>query len=292
MLCCVLTCALLYLGLAQVPSPGQTARVTERAEQVVERSVLPEWKSPVQKKKARSGVARYSPLAAAGGYQGQTRTWYDALFDRLNPERVDWGAVFEQRKENFRHNVLFNPYFWPCAILLLLCAFMAFGWQVASSDRRIVLSEAGRQVSMLSSEADDCRVNALAAIEKYNAHVERCNLVAEALVSGAETPVMSDYAHLKQQFDRLEEDRQDKVVELARVKTELERERLAVRTLTARIDEVERRRKEESCRPQVNPNTELVLRINRLEEDLRRAKHGGTRAGNTAKDASEGEVVN
>jgi len=233
---------------------------------------LPKWKPPKQPKTVRSDVARYSPLAASGGYQGNSRTWYDALFQRLNPKGIDYGAVWEQRKETFRRNVLFNRYFWACAFLTLWSAFCMFGWYVAWCDRRIVLDECERQVRMLGTESEYFRENGEEAIRRYNAHIEKCNLVAESLESGMPAPEMSGYAELKQHFDKVMAERQDKVVEIARVTAELDKEKASSRALGSRIDDLERKSKEPETRGSGNANSGLVARIMRLEEDLRRER--------------------
>src|SRR5262245_21429678 len=64
-------------------------------------------------------AASYSPLAAAGGYKGQHVTWYEALLHSLNPEKIDWGLRWEQRRANFLENTAGNKYFVFCAFLVL-----------------------------------------------------------------------------------------------------------------------------------------------------------------------------
>lgn len=268
----ILIYALLHVTLSQVPAPGQPTQTQPAPAAADDTRTLPKWKPAARKKTVRPDVARYSPLAAAGGYQGQTRTWYDALFERLNPEGIDWGAVFEQRKANFRENMLYNRYFWYCVSLTLFSLLALFGWQVAVSDKRIILREAERQVDMLVHETEYCRKKALEAITRYNTHVEKCNLVAEAMVAGTPAPGMSDYAQLKQQHEKAELERRDKVLELARVTSELEKEKQCSRGLTVRIEELERRHKDQEERGSESSNSGLVQRISRLEQDLERAR--------------------
>ena len=76
----------------------------------------------------------------------------------------------------------------------------------------------------------------------------------------------------KQQFDKVMAERQDKVVEIARVTAELDKEKASSRALGSRIDDLERKSKEPETRGSGNANSGLVARIMRLEEDLRRER--------------------
>ena len=68
--------------------------------------------------------ARYSPLAAQGGYRGQRTTWYDAMFHSLNPTNTNWGLRWEQRRAVLIENSVANKYFVFCAVLFL-CFYSA-----------------------------------------------------------------------------------------------------------------------------------------------------------------------
>ena len=286
---CILTTVFLMLAAGHEFAQAQTPKVQTRKEAPDEADALPKWKPPKKPDAVRSDIARYSPLAAAGGYQGNSRTWYDALFERLNPKGIDYGALWEQRKETFRQNVLFNRYFWSCAFLTLWSAFCMFGWHVAWCDRRIVLEECERQVRMLMTEADYFRENGAEAIRRYNEHIEKCNLVAESLESGMPAPEMSGYAELKQKFDKVMAERQDMVMESTRHLADMEQARISSQALITRIQELERQAQMPAAQPEVKSNPALVDRINRLEDELRLSREEigrlkGTKR-NTAKES-------
>ena len=82
-------------------------------------------------KSAPAPAARYSPLAAQGGYRGHGMTWYDALFHSLNPKNIDWGMSWEQRRSIFLENSIGNKYFMYTAALslLLVYSFVVIIWQ-------------------------------------------------------------------------------------------------------------------------------------------------------------------
>lgn len=267
----IFTYALICLAYGGASIYGQTSPARpQRAEQAGSED-LPKWKPPVRKKTVRPDVARYSPLAAAGGYQGQTRTWYDGMFEKLNPRTIDWGAVYERRKANLYDNMLYDKFFWYCVFLLVLSTLGLAGWYVASSDRRITARQAQKLVKTLKREAADCRKNAAEVNNKYNAHIEKCTLVAEALSSGGTSPAMSENARLKQEYEKLSAKYREEAVEKVRLAAELERQSLSKGELAARIEQLERRNGEPENNGTRHTAEQLVARINRLEEDLVRA---------------------
>lgn len=261
----------LALFLAALSASAQDSVEAERP--------LPKFKPPADTRKAAAppAAARYSPLAAAGGYRAPYRTWYDALFQSLNPENIDWGAVWETRRARFRRHVLVNPYFWTCAFLLLLSALLAFTVYVARADRQSAIIEGDRQIRMLTAESDTARRLAAEAIARHNHHVERCNLVVESLESGRPSPESSDYSRLKLETERLAADRADKVAELARLKAQLDHVNAANLALTGRLDALEQRAASQDTAVKAQPAAGLVERINRLEDDLRRTREENKR---------------
>jgi hypothetical protein len=60
-------------------------------------------------------AARYSPLAAQGGYAGGRSSPLDAVVHALNPRDVNLGEIWERRRRQWLDNAGANPYFWFAA---------------------------------------------------------------------------------------------------------------------------------------------------------------------------------
>lgn len=265
---------LIYVSTCLAPAQALTPEHTTQPQPATKArhadDGLPRWRPPAKKKTVRSDLARYSPLAAAGGYQGQTRTWYDVLFDHLNPKNIDWGAVLEERKENLRDNMVHNPFAWYAVGGLLLAAIAVTGWLMTRADREIILRECDQQVTRMMRLAEEGKSVAREAVAQYNAHVDKCNLVAGALASGRAAPEMSDYAQWKQRYEKVLVERSDLQAEVARLEAELTREKAQIGNLIARLDELERRPKDKEY-ADGESRAMLVARIGRLQDDLTRS---------------------
>ena len=247
-------------GTVPVRQPAPSER--SRAAKVVANS--PNSESP---------AARYSPLAAAGGYKGQHVTWYDALLHSLNPKNVDWGLRWEQRRANFLENTVGNNYFVFCALLVLCfyAALVAIGWIVRDHKQDIRYFET--ELVKGRNWATYWRNRALEAIAKHNEHIERCNRVIEAGESGVSI-VDSETADLRRELERTRTELQNTTSEKLRLEAELDEKKRMTTELSLRVDEVTKRIGK-GCRENGAPSgttsderAGLVARINRLETAL------------------------
>ncbi len=222
---------------------------------------------------AESPAARYSPLAAAGGYKGKHVTWYDALLQSLNPKNIDWGLKWEQRRANFLENTAGNKYFVFCAFLMLCfyAALVAIGWIVRDHKQDIRYFET--ELVKGRNWAAYWRNRALEAIGKHNDHIERCNRVIEAGESGVSIGD-SEVADLRREIERTRTELQNTTSEKLRLEAELDEKKRMTTELSLRVDEATKRigkggqENGAPARTMPDEKTELVARINRLEAAL------------------------
>jgi hypothetical protein len=222
---------------------------------------------------AESPAARYSPLAAAGGYKGQHVTWYDALLHSLNPKNIDWGLRWEQRRANSLENTVGNKYFVFCAFLVLCfyATLVAIGWIARDHKQDIRYFET--ELVKGRNWAAYWRNRALDAITKHNEHIERCNRVIEAGESGVSIGD-SEAADLRRELERTRTELQNTTSEKLRLEVELDEKKRMTTELSLRVDEVTKRigkRGQENGVPsETTPDEKaaLVARINRLEAAL------------------------
>jgi len=220
-------------------------------------------------------AARYSPLAARGGYKRQSMTWYDAAFRSLNPNEINWGARWEQRRRVWLENVALNPYFWYSFAVTLLLIMSGFALAVQHSDR---LKERRRWAEVAADAklyADDFKRQALEAIRRYNAHIEKCNRVIESAESGLVTPETASLNDMQREMERLRADNDAKTRQVQKLDEQLKEREAATSNLMVRIAELEKtmgskrggQAKTETAVAGA-PNAALIERINRLEREL------------------------
>ena len=221
-----------------------------------------------------SPAARYSPLAATGGYRGQRVTWYDALLHSLNPKNIDWGMNWEQRRAIFLENTIGNKYFVFCAFLVLCfyAALVAMGWIVWDHKKDLRYFET--ELVKGQNWAVYWRTRAIEAIGKHNEHIENCNRVIEAGESGIPIGDAAEAADLRRELERTRTELQNANSEKLRLQAELEERKRATTELSLRVDEVTKRigngnQDNGLASPPLRDNkAALVARINRLESAL------------------------
>lgn len=263
----VLTTTAMYGQQPQRPQPLQTG---ERAG--VARPAAPNAVPDAEA--GQSPAARYSPLAAQGGYRGQRTTWYDALFHSLNPRNIDWGTSWEQRRAALLENTAANKYFVFCAFLVLCfyAALLAIGWIVWDHKKDIRYFETelvkGRNWIMY------WKTHALEAITKHNAHIERCNRVIEAGEAGIQTGDAAEATELRLELERTRAELQNATSEKLRLKSELDEKARTISDLSLRVDQVTEKigNGNAGSGPAGTKGSDekaaLVARINRLESAL------------------------
>ena len=269
LLCAVLVAAAAPSGNAQRP---ESQAATARQPVATERHAAPNVGSASPR--GQSPAARYSPLAAAGGYKGQHITWYDALLHSLNPRNIDWGMSWERRRANFLENTAGNRYFVFCAFLVLCfyAALVTMGWIVWDHKKDIRYFET--ELVKGRNWASYWRNRAMEAIGKHNDHIEKCNRVIEAGETGIPLGDAAEAIDLRLDLERARAELQNVTSEKLRLKGELDEKARTISELSLRVDEVTKRFANGSAEngpagtARGDDKAALVARINRLESAL------------------------
>ena len=230
----------------------------------------------------RLPAAQYSPLAARGGYAKSQTSPLGAMIHALNPHDVNLGAVWEDRRRAWLENAGANRYFWYafCATALLILSWVALAW--LHTDRVRERWQLAEHAADALRYAEYCKRRGQEAIGRYNEHVEKCNRVIEAEESGITTPETATLEDYRREIQRLKSDSDAKDLQVARLEEQLAQKSTQMNSLTERITEAERRIKNRTATSQDNGNVALVERIQRLEAENRRLKHGKNAAAQPA----------
>jgi len=219
-------------------------------------------------------AAQYSPLAAKGGYSNSHTSPLEAMVHALNPHDVNLGAIWEERRRAWLENAGANRYFWYSfgATALLILSWFALAWM--HTDRVRERWQLAEHAADALRYAEYCKRRGQEAIGRYNEHVEKCNRVIEAEESGITTPETANLEDYRHQIQRLKSENDAKDLQVARLEEQLAQKSIQLTGLTERITEAERRLKNRTPTPPDNGNAALVERIQRLEAENRRLKHG------------------
>lgn len=121
------------------------------------------------------------PVVMTRPYQ---RTWYDALLRQFNPDNLDWGRWLEQRRKAFLNETATNPYFKYSLVTTTLLILLTIAFAKSEIDKsRIKWLAQDRHDDLLAHDSYSRQV-AHDAIRRYNGHMEKCNRVVEAELSG------------------------------------------------------------------------------------------------------------
>lgn len=207
-------------------------------------------------------------------------TWYEFLLKQFNPHDVDYGALFEKRREALLAATAKEPYFWyslsvTAGMLLMMAAYTKLYLDHCRSMR--VTAEMMADVysqDILSRQA------ATEAIEKYNHHIEQCNRAIEASEAGGarlgwgETPTDSLKGELQRVTSQLEATTQER----NKFEEELRQKALIVADLSIRLDVLSKKingpRDKDSGTAEPGSTSSngdgarIIGPINRLQEEL------------------------
>jgi DNA-binding transcriptional MerR regulator len=217
-------------------------------------------------------ATQYSPLAAQGGYEGQTTTWYDALFRSLNPRNIDWGLRWEQRRSVFLENSVGNKYFVYAAALSLLLIWLTVVvvWQRWDHVER--LKALAQSTADVLNYATYWKQAGGEAIRRHNDHIERCNRVIEAGENGVPLGDVAEGLRLRRELEESRTEVLNLTTANKRLQSELDQKAGLIVDLSQRVDEVARKTGNGKGPQQSGQVASLVERINRLEEALKAAR--------------------
>jgi DNA repair exonuclease SbcCD ATPase subunit len=213
-------------------------------------------------------AARYSPLAAQGGYADGRTSPLEAVIHTLNPHDVNLGDIWEQRRRQWLENASANPYFWFgfAVTVALILSWFVLAW--VHTDRVRERWQLAEHAADALRYAEYCKRRASEAIGRYNEHVEKCNRLIEAGESGLATPETANLEDYRREITRLAADNDSKDLQVKRLQEELERKAQELSDIARRIEQAEQRLNARSkLANNADAQAKLAERINRLETE-------------------------
>jgi hypothetical protein len=217
---------------------------------------------------APNGVARYSPYAAAGGYDRHRETFWDFWSRQSNPRNINYGDWLEQRRRAFLNQAGANPYFWFSFWELAAVCFLLLWIAKERIDRKSTEWEAASSMADLANYAEFCKRNAMEAIREHNEHVEVCNRVIESAETGRPVTPGASGAQWKAEMEALREKAETMEAANARLRAQSEAKEASLAALSVRVDELARIQDGKPNGANSSPNLDLVARVNRLTAEL------------------------
>ena len=112
------------------------------------------------------------------------QNFYQFVLHQLNPNDKDWGAWYEERRAALIDAALHNPCFWYCLGLTLACLCCCAAVLKSRYDQDCQDDTMGARMDEVRRFAACSHLVALAAIDKYNTHIELCNRLIETEEGG------------------------------------------------------------------------------------------------------------
>jgi len=211
--------------------------------------------------------------------QPQHETWYEQLFQHINPANTDFGSLWEQRKQALIGQAG-NRYFqYSFAATVAIPVLLAVAFVQRISHRR-ALHIAAQSIADVLRHDEYARRAAREAIRRYNDHIEACNRLIET--SDDRMPSSSD------------KERDVLPAELQHMKDELMALRVENQALREDAEKKARMVAEMSSRSKTARSAQIgmdfappdyVARINELERLLAAEQEKNKRLKGTAVDA-------
>jgi hypothetical protein len=215
-----------------------------------------------------SHVAVFSARCGGRVWAGGMSPW-QAIVNYLNPRHLNLHLIWEERRQAWLDNAANNMYFWAIfwGALFLILSLLCNGWQYDEINR--ISWAMAEDLSDALHYAAYCQQQAKNAIGRYNKHVEKCNRVVEARLSGMVTPETAQLNSLKRRLDQLTADNTALQFKKASLSQELQQKTFELSSLGQRVAEAEE--KFQKAR-NASPNAEMVERVNRLEKENQQLK--------------------
>jgi len=226
---------------------------------------------------------------AAGLYQGPASPWpheekedfFTSSTKLVNKDDVDYGAMLERRRRAFLDASAANPFFWYSALTTALLLALMFAYGVRVMDGKRKLWRAAEILTDVWNDAQYARATAEKAIERHNSHMEECNRVIEARLSGRPSPAAlattdanNELTRVRSELDNVDSDRK-------LMKAKLEAKEKLVDDLSARLNALEKgeqfgdtvtARTQSGGAGNSESESRLIARINQLTQQLEAEK--------------------
>jgi hypothetical protein len=128
-------------------------------------------------------VVLYPAYGQTSQQRPKHETWYERVLRRLNPEDIDYGAIFEQRKQALLSRLRDGHFQLSAVSTAAAVCLLTIVWVQRISHRRALNIAVDSMADVLRHDQYSREV-AREAIRRYNDHIESCNRVIEAEQTG------------------------------------------------------------------------------------------------------------
>lgn len=218
---------------------------------------------------------------APTGPKEQKDDFFTSSTKLVNKTDVDYGAMLERRRQAFLDASAANPFFWYSALTTALLMVLMFAYGVRVMDEKRKLWRAAEILNDVWNDAQYARVTAEAAIERHNCHMEACNRVIEAQLSGRPSPAALETTDARNELTRVRGELDSVDSERKLLKAKLDEKEKLVDDLSVRLSALEKGEQNGGAIPARAQNGgpghgesegRLIARINQLTQQLEAEK--------------------
>jgi len=199
----------------------------------------------------------------------------------VNKNDVDYGAMLERRRQVFLDASAANPFFWYSALTTALLMMLMFAYGVRVMDGKRKLWHAAEILNDVWNDAQYARATAEKVIERHNSHMEACNRVIEAQLSGRPSPAALETTDARNELTRVRGELDSVDSERKLLKAKLDEKEKLVDDLSVRLSALERGEQSAGSSTGRTQNGgvsngesegRLIARINQLTQQLEAEK--------------------
>ena len=222
---------------------------------------------------------------AAGLYQRPTdprpheekEDFFTSSTKRGNKTDVEYGALLERRRQVFLDASAANPFFWYSALTTVLLMVVMFAYGVRVMDEKRKLWRAAEILNDVWNDAQYARATAENTIERHNSHMEACNRVIEAQLSGRPSPAALETTDARNELTRVRGELDSIDSERKLLKAKLDEKEKLVDDLSIRLSALEKGEQnggsgtgkaQNGAAGNGESESRLIARINQLTQQL------------------------
>ena len=233
------------------------------------------------------GAEQTQPTAGHSQRQADTRPkeqkedFFSSSTKLVNKSDADYGAMLERRRQAFLDASAANPFFWYSALATALLMVLMFAYGVRVMDEKRKLWRAAEVLNDVWNDAQYARATAETAIERHNHHMEACNRVIEAQLSGRPSPAALETTDARNELSRVRGELDSVDSERKLLKAKLDEKEKLVDDLSVRLSALEKGEQNGGSIPARTQNGgpghgesegRLIARINQLTQQLEAEK--------------------
>jgi hypothetical protein len=199
-------------------------------------------------------------------------TWYEFLLKQFNPHDIDYGKWLEHERQAFLEARLRSPYFLYCSLTTLALLVMGIVCAKLRIDHRRAMWITAEMMADLYNQDTYSRKAAQDAIERYNAHIGRCNRAIEAAEHGDNaSSKASEIEQLKGELACVASERDTATKERDVAREELRKKSDILADMSMRLEVLAGKSGATTSKPAPGvsgADARLVTHINHLQEQL------------------------